>query len=57
MDELSLFPIGLGYPWWCGFDLDDQIERYVDNPHIANAKKGSKVTPICGRNSGETLPR
>ena len=56
-DELSLCPIGLRYPWWCGFDLDYQIERHVDNPHIANAKKGSKIPPICGINSGETLPR
>ena len=29
----------------------------VDNPHIVNAKKGSKMTPICGLNRGETLPR
>ena len=42
---------------WCGSDLDDQIERLVDNPHIVNAKKGSKMTPICGINRGETLPR
>ena len=39
-----------GYPWWCRSDLDDQIERHVNNPHIANAKKGRKITPICGTN-------
>ena len=37
-----------------GSYLDDQIERLVDNPHIVNAKKGSKMTPICGINRGET---
>ena len=34
-----------------GSYLDDQIERLFDNqiinPHIANAKKGSKATLIC----------
>ena len=41
-----------------GLDLDDQIERLVDNRHIViNAKKGSKVTPICEINKRETLSR
>ena len=39
-----------------GSYLDDQIERLVDNPHIVNAKKGSKMTPICGIN-GRNLSR
>ena len=38
-----------------GSYLDDQIERLVDNPHIVNAKKGRKMTPICGIKRGETL--
>ena len=48
------------YPWWCGgSDLDDQIERLVDNqiinPHIANAKKGSTATLTCEINIGDRL--
>ena len=42
--------------------LDDQIERVFDdqiiNPHIANAKKGSKATLICEiNNRRQTLSR
>ena len=29
----------------------------VNNPLFANAKKGSKMTPICGTNKGEILAR
>ena len=42
---------------WCRSDLDDEIEKLVNNAHIVNAKKDSKITPICGINRGETLPR
>ena len=38
-------------------DLNDEIERHGNNPDIGNAKKGSKMTPICGTNREETLPR
>ena len=46
-----------GYLWWCGSDLDDQIERLVDNSHIVDVNKGSKMTLICEINRGKTLPR
>ena len=45
------------YLWCCGSDVDDQIERLVDNPHIVDVKESSKMTLICGINRGQTLPR
>ena len=40
---------------WCRSDLDDQIGRHFDDtPHIANAKKGNKMTPICRTNRGNS---